>query len=180
MDIIIDGYNVIFKISELGYTTEKCDIEILRNRLLTLLEQYKEKRKHKLIVVFDGQGAGNSSELRVAGIDVVFSRQGLDADEEIKRMVSGSETPRHITVITSDRDIEQYVKKLGCKVVGPLSFYRDIKKKVAHLHAAGQDNNRLKKEDVEEPNSKYLGPSKSEAQYWLKVFSEEIGKKTDD
>ena len=50
MDIIIDGYNVIFKISELGYSTEKCDIEVLRNRLLTLLEQYKEKRKHCFIV----------------------------------------------------------------------------------------------------------------------------------
>ena len=44
----------------------------------------KKKGKHKLIVVFDGQGAGNSSEIRPAGIDVVFSRQDLDADEEIK------------------------------------------------------------------------------------------------
>ena len=180
MDIIIDGYNVIFKVSELGYTTEKCDIEVLRNRFLTLLEQYKEKRKHKLIVVFDGQGTGNSSETRVAGIDVVFSRQDLDADEEIKRMVSGSENPRHITVITSDRDIEQYVRKYGCKVVEPLAFYRDIKKKVAHIQAAGNEDSRFKKEEDDEPISKYLGPSKSEAQYWLKVFSKETGKRSDD
>jgi len=180
MDIIIDGYNVIFKISELGYSTEKCDIEVLRNRFLTLLEQYKEKRKHKLIVVFDGQGTGNSSGTRVAGIDVVFSRQDLDADEEIKRMVSGSENPRHITVITSDRDIEQYVRKYGCKVVEPLAFYRDIKKKVAHIQAGGQEDSRFKKEEDDEPISKYLGPSKSEAQYWLKVFSKETGKSSDD
>ena len=180
MDIIVDGYNVIFKISELGYTTEKCDIEVLRNRFLAMLEQYKEKRKHKLIVVFDGQGAGNSSEIRPAGIDVVFSRQDLDADEEIKRMVKGSENPRHITVITSDRDIEQYVKKYGCKVVGALAFYRDIKKKVAHLQAEGQEDSRLTKEEDDEPISKYLGPSKSEAQYWLKVFSKNSGKSADD
>jgi len=180
MDIIIDGYNVIFKISELGYSTEKCDIEVLRNRFLTLLEQYKEKRKHKLIVVFDGQGTGNSSETRVAGIDVVFSRQDLDADEEIKRMVSNSENPRHVTVITSDRDIEQYVRKYGCKVVEPLAFYRDIKKKVAHIQAGGQEDSRFKKEEDDEPISKYLGPSKSEAQYWLKVFSKETGKRSDD
>ncbi|MCR4288672.1 MAG: NYN domain-containing protein [Candidatus Scalindua sp.] len=180
MDIIVDGYNVIFKISELGYTTEKCDIEVLRNRFLAMLEQYIEKRKHKLIVVFDGQGAGNSSEIRPAGIDVVFSRQDLDADEEIKRMVRGSENPRHITVITSDRDIEQYVKKYGCKVVGALTFYRDIKKKVAHLQAEGQEDSRLTKEEDDEPISKYLGPSKSEAQYWLKVFSKNGGKSADD
>ncbi len=180
MDIIVDGYNVIFKISELGYSTEKCDIEVLRNRFLNLLEQYKENRKHKLIVVFDGQGTGNSSETRVAGIDVVFSRQDLDADEEIKRMVSGSENPRHITVITSDRDIEQYVKKYGCKVVEPLSFYRDIKKKVARLQATELGDSRYKKEEDDEPISKYIGPSKSEAQYWLKVFSKNTGKRADD
>ncbi len=180
MDIIVDGYNVIFKISELGYTTEKCDIEILRNRFLAMLEQYKEKRKHKLIVVFDGQGAGNSSEIRPAGIDVVFSRQDLDADEEIKRLVSSSDNPRHITVITSDRDIEQYVKKYGCKVVGALAFYKDIKKKVAHTQSSEQEDSRLKNEDDDEPISKYIGPSKSEAKYWMNVFSNKSGKRADD
>ncbi len=169
MDIIVDGYNVIFKISELGYTTEKCDIEVLRNRFLAILEQYKEKRKHKLIVVFDGKGHGNLLETRTAGIDVVFSRHDLDADEEIKRMVSGSENPRHITVITSDRDIEQYVKKYGCKVVGPIAFYSDIKKKVASIQAEGQEDSRFKKVEDDEPISKYLGPSKSEAKYWMNV-----------
>jgi uncharacterized protein len=171
MDIIVDGYNVIFKVPELGYSTEKCDIEILRNRFLAILEQYKEKRKHKLIVVFDGKGHGNSSEARAAGIDVVFSRQDLDADEEIKRMVSKSANPRHITVITADRDIEQYVKKYGCKVVEPLAFYRDMKKKVERLQSTKSDGRLFTKEEDEEPASKFLGPSKTEAEYWLKVFS---------
>lgn len=180
MDIIVDGYNVIFKIQELGYTTEKCDIEILRNRFLAILEQYKEKRKHKLIVVFDGKGYGNTSEARAAGIDVVFSRPDIDADEEIKRMVSDSENPRHITVITADRDIEQYVKKYGCKVVEPLAFYRDIKKKVERLQTSKKEGRLFRKEEDDEPASKYLGPSKTEAEYWLKVFSNKTGKMSDD
>ena len=180
MDLIVDGYNVIFKIPELGYSTEKYDIEILRNRFLALLEQYKEKRKHKLIVVFDGKGHGNSSEARAVGIDVVFSRQDLDADEEIKRMVSNSETPRHITVITADRDIEQYVKKYGCKVVEPLAFYRDMKKNVARLQASEEEGRLFNKEEGDEPASKYLGPTKKEAEYWLKVFSNKSGKMSDD
>ncbi len=180
MDIIVDGYNVIFKVSELGYSTDKCDIEILRNRFLAILEQYKEKRKHKLIVVFDGRGTGCSSEARSAGIDVIFSRDGIEADEEIKRMVSISKTPRNITVITSDRDIEQYVKKYGCKVVDPLSFYRDIKNKVARLQATVKEGRQFTKEEDDEPVSKYLGPSKTEAEYWLKVFSKDAGKISDD
>ena len=180
MDIIVDGYNVIFKIPELGNSTGKCDIEILRSRFLALLEQYKEKRRHKLIVVFDGKGHGNSSEARAAGIDVVFSREDLDADEEIKRIVSDSETPRHITVITADRDIEQYVKKYGCKVVAPMVFYRDVKKNVARLQASEEEGRLFTKEEGDEPASKYLGPTKKEAEYWLKVFSNKSGKMSDD
>lgn len=179
MDIIVDGYNMIFKIPELGYRTEKCDIETLRTRFLSLLEQYKEKRKHKLIVVFDGKGFGNYSETRICGIDVVFSRPDIDADEEIKRMVRSSRNPKHITVITSDRDIEMYVKRYGCKIVEPLAFYRDIKKKVARLRASDKEGKFTPEED-DEPVCKYIGPSKAEAQYWLKVFSGNIGKKSDD
>ncbi len=172
MDIIVDGYNVIFKIPELGYSTEKCDIETLRNRFLTILEQYKEKRRHKLIVVFDGKGTGKMSETRVEGLDVIFSKQDLDADEEIKRMVRNSENPRNITVITSDRDIEQYVKRYGCKVVEPSVFYSDIKDRVARLRESGKKGRSFTKEEDGEPMSKYLGPSKNEAQYWLRVFSD--------
>lgn len=180
MDIIVDGYNVIFKVSELGYSTKKCDIETLRNRFLTILERYKEKRKHKLIVVFDGKGNFNSSETRSAGIDVIFSKQGLDADEEIKRMVSNSKNPRHIAVITSDRDIEQYVKKYGCKIIGPLSFYRDIKNSVTRLQAIEKKDRQFIDDVDDEPSSKYLGPSKMEAEYWLKVFSKDKGRISDD
>ncbi len=43
MDLIVDGYNVIFKIPELGYSTEKCDIEILRNRFLPYWSSIKRK-----------------------------------------------------------------------------------------------------------------------------------------
>ncbi|MHC4183599.1 MAG: NYN domain-containing protein, partial [Planctomycetota bacterium] len=38
MDVIVDGYNVIFKVPELGANTKKCDIESLRNKFLLILE----------------------------------------------------------------------------------------------------------------------------------------------
>lgn len=179
MDVIVDGYNVIFKVPELGDSTKKCDIEILRNRLLSVLEQYKEKRKHKLIVVFDGQGSGVSYKSNISGIDVVFPRPGLDADEEIKRMVSNSKRPREIMVVTSDRDIKRFVVKCGSKVMEPLEFYRDVTKKIAHQTADGRGRKEIMR-DEGEPMSKYTGPSKSEAQHWLKVFSDKTGKDSDD
>ncbi|ODS30885.1 MAG: hypothetical protein SCARUB_03995 [Candidatus Scalindua rubra] len=171
MDVIVDGYNLIFSIKELGSSTEKSDIEFMRNRFLSILEQYKEERKHKLIVVFDGKGSVVSSETRVAGIEVVFSRPDLDADEEIKRMVSNSKRPRQIIVVTSDRNIIQFVRKYGSKVVEPLKFYKDVKKKITRLSTSKQEGRKIAKEEEKEPISKYIGPTKAEAQYWLKVFS---------
>ncbi len=178
MNIIVDAYNVIFKVPELGDSTKKCDIEDLRERFLLVLKKYKAERKHKLIVVFDGQGFGHSNIVKDSGVDVVFSRPGLDADEEIKRLVSNSEHPRQIVVVTEDRDIIHFVKKHGCKVMGPLEFYGDVIKKTAQQ--ASSKRGIKKTVDGSEPISKYIGPSKAEAQYWLKVFSEKTGNLSDD
>jgi uncharacterized protein len=179
MDVIVDGYNVIFKIPELGANTKKCEIEVLRNRFLSILAQYKEKRRHKLIVVFDGKGSGVSYKSNISGIGVVFPRPGLDADEEIKRMVRNSKHPREIMVVTSDREIRRFVEKCGCKVMGALEFYRDVTKKIVHRTAGGRGRKKIIRHEGE-PMSKYTGPTRSEAQHWLKVFSDKKGKRSDD
>lgn len=185
MDIIVDGYNVIFKISELGANTKKCDIEALRNKFLSILTQYKEKRRHKLVVVFDGKGSSVSYKSKISGISVVFPEPGLDADEEIKRMVRNSKRPREIIVVTSDREIKRFVEKYGCKVMGALEFYRDITKKIHRRTAGGHGRKTIIRHEGE-PMSKYTGPTRSETQYWLKVFSDKAelsshkkGKRTD-
>ncbi|MFQ5965583.1 MAG: NYN domain-containing protein [Candidatus Scalinduaceae bacterium] len=180
MDVIVDAYNVIFKVPELGAITSKCDIETLRERFLSVLRQYKAERKHKLTVVFDGKGYGASNSTRDTGIDVVFSRPGFDADEEIKRLVSNSSRPRQIIVVTSDRDIQQFVRRYGSKVVEPLEFYKEVKKKIASPSGFRHGGGKRIARDGREPISKYTGPSKSEAQYWLKVFKDKTGKRKDD
>jgi predicted RNA-binding protein with PIN domain len=142
------------------------------------LEQYKEKRRHELIVVFDGN-VGASSTTSISGIDVVFPRTGLDADEEIKSLVSSSKNPRHIMVVTGDRSIRQFVRKYGSKVVGPLEFFKAVQRKIDRFPQTGQGNSN-KIRDGKEPMSKIMGPSKTESQYWLKVFSDSKGKGKDD
>lgn len=178
MDVIIDGYNMIFGVPELVAHIDRCDMETLRNRLLSLLEHYKEKRRHELIVVFDGN-VGASSRTTVSGIEVVFPQTELDADEEIKRMVSNSSNPRQITVVTGDRSIRQFVKRYGSKVVGPKEFFKAVQRKIDRFsHTEHERDTQMR--DGKEPMSKIMGPSKSESQYWLKVFSETKGKVLDD
>ncbi|MDR4506314.1 MAG: NYN domain-containing protein [Candidatus Scalindua sp.] len=178
MNVIIDGYNMLFGVPELVAQIDRCDMETLRNRLISLLEQYKEKRRHDLTVVFDGN-VGASSRTSVSGIDVVFPRTGLDADEEIKRMVSNSGNPRQITVVTGDRNIRQFVKRCGSKVIGPVEFFKAVQMKIDRFSQAGHESTH-KMRDGKEPMSKIMGPSKTESQYWLKVFTETKGKDVDD
>jgi hypothetical protein len=52
-----------------------------------------------------------------------------------------------------------------------------MKKNVARLQASEEEGRLFNKEEGEEPASKYLGPTKKEAEYWYKVFS---GKQKDD
>jgi predicted RNA-binding protein with PIN domain len=137
------------------------------------------RKKEELIVVFDGRGSGVSYKSNISGIDVVFPRPGLDADEEIKRMVSKSKRPREIMVVTSDREIKRFVEKCGSKVMEPLEFYRHVTKKIVRQTAGGRGHKRIMR-DKGEPISKYTGPTKSEAQHWLKVFSDKTGKDSDD
>ena len=178
MDVIVDAYNVIFKIPELGGNAKKCDIEDLRDRFLSALKQYKAERKHRLIVVFDGKGLGPSKMTEAPEIDVIFSMPGLDADEEIKKFVSNSKRPRQIIVVTSDRNIIQFVKKYGSKVMEPVEFYKDVVKKITCQ--TSPEEKKKKEVDEREPISKYIGPSRAETEYWLKYFSKKIGKLSND
>ncbi len=178
MNVIIDGYNMIFSVPELGANIDKCDTEILRDKLLSLLDQYKGKRRHELVVVFDGN-EGASSTTSVSGIDIVFPSAGLDADEEIKSFVSNSKSPRQIIVVTDDRSIRQFVRKYGSKVVGPIEFFKSVQGKISRSSQPAYEC-KDKKFDGKEPMSKIMGPTKDESEYWLKVFSKTKGKDTDD
>lgn len=82
-------------------------------------------------------------------------------------------------VVTGDRSIRQFVRKYGSKVVGPMEFFKAMQRKIDRFPQSGQGNSN-KIRDGKEPMSKIMGPSKTESQYWLKVFSEVKGKGVDD
>ncbi len=121
MHIIVDGYNLIRQSDRLR-KAERLALEEGRHALLRFLIPYRERTGHRLTVVFDGWEGGAFSEERdrEGGIDILFSRRGEKADDVIKRLAqkSGSE----VVVVTSDRDIGNFVNRCGGTVVASPDF----------------------------------------------------------
>ncbi|OGQ54324.1 MAG: hypothetical protein A3J24_03160 [Deltaproteobacteria bacterium RIFCSPLOWO2_02_FULL_53_8] len=115
--IIIDGYNLLGT----GFGMLH-DIDEGRDGLISRLLVYKKARRVKLCVVFDGTRSGNLAEGREsrAGIEVIFSRDGVDADTVIKKMAD--EHGEGLTIVTSDHALASYCAGRGAVVVSTAEF----------------------------------------------------------
>lgn len=162
MLIIIDGYNFIFNVPALEKHVKINRIEHVRDFIVYLFSKYKEKKRHNIIIVFDGNftQAALPKKQVYSGIEVIFSKSGISADTEIKNITSHCQNPKDVRIVTYDNDIIKHVKKCGCQVIEPKALYKDI---IATLDTA-------KKQKADEPESKRDGPSEADAKYWKDIF----------
>lgn len=163
MLIIIDGYNFIFTVPELEKYVEGNHIEPVRNHAISLLTKYKEKKHYEVSIVFDG----NCTEVILpkkqtySGITVIYSKSGINADTEIKNITSLCQNPKDVCIVTYDNDIKRHVKKCGCQVIEPKTFYKEILETINKT-----------KPKFDEPEGKRNGPSENDSKYWQDVFKD--------
>lgn len=113
--LVVDGYNLMMSGTRYQAIFDETNPRELdtdpfiraRERLVTDIAAYAQQ-KFESIVVFDG--ANNVSDSRkiesVAGVKVIYSRQGQSADQVIERLVNEARrADRDVTLVTSDRDI---------------------------------------------------------------------------
>ncbi len=162
MLIVIDGYNFIFTVPELEKHVGVNHIEPVRDYLIHLLSQYKKNKHYDIIVVFDGTRANviAPKEQSHSGITVIYSKPGIDADTEIKKITSLCKNPRDVCIVTYDNDIKRHVKKCGCQIIEPRILYKEISEIL----------NKDKKTKSDEPEYKRKGPSENDAKYWKDIF----------
>jgi predicted RNA-binding protein with PIN domain len=127
MHIIIDGYNLIRQ-SDALRRYERSSLEEGRKALLRFMVLYRRHKGHKVTVVFDGWEGGPAEEERdrQEGIDIIYSRRGEKADDVIKRMVQ--KIGEEIVVVTSDRDIADFVSRRGGTAISSQEFEGYINK----------------------------------------------------
>jgi len=121
MHLIVDGYNLIRQ-SDTLRACERISLEAGRQALLRSLAGYRQRRGHRITVVFDGWVGGSPREERdrAGGVEVIYSRLGEKADEVMKRLLqSGSE---EIMVVTSDREIVNFAARRGKTSIDSVAF----------------------------------------------------------
>ncbi|GAA5114707.1 NYN domain-containing protein [Haloechinothrix salitolerans] len=111
--LIIDGYNV----TKTGYP--ELVLAEQRQRLVRQLGALAARTSVEITVVFDGAGVVAVPSANVRGVRVLFSADGVPADDVITDMVTREPKGRPLIVATADREIITAVTKRSAFVLPP-------------------------------------------------------------
>nr|WP_246416042.1 NYN domain-containing protein [Nocardioides luti] len=110
--LVVDGYNVTKAVWPAS------SLEAQRIRLLNGLAPLVARSGVETTVVFD---AASSSQRPVVatprGVKVLFSPQGVIADDVIRDLVDAEPTGRLVLVVTDDRELATSVERRGARTV---------------------------------------------------------------
>jgi predicted RNA-binding protein with PIN domain len=156
--IIIDGYNLAFALRETRAEVRN-DQDQTRRILLDLLRRFKKLHPAEVTVVFDGRGDQPDRRQRISGIDLIFSRSPVTADDEIRTLVARAKDPGRLLVVSSDREVSRPARRRGAETIRSDEFGD-------RLFAALQ-------QDPLKPEK----PAAMDVEHWLNRFT---GKRPDD
>ncbi len=128
--IILDGYNVIYKIPELAIKLDE-SLSAARTALAMHMSNWGRKYLYQQIhIVFDGQDSATRgySQTALHGIECSFTRTKEEADDRILSMIRKSKEPFNITVISADNRVSNSCRTHGVSVKPP-SFLEQTTKK---------------------------------------------------
>jgi predicted RNA-binding protein with PIN domain len=109
--VLVDGYNV----AKLAWPSRS--LEAQRDRLLDALENVARRFGSDVTVVFDGASVVGAHASRRRLVRVVYSPEGVIADDVIRDEVRRLPAGRSVVVVTNDTEIVADVKSLGANVV---------------------------------------------------------------
>jgi len=109
--VLVDGYNV----AKLAWPNRS--LEAQRNQLLDALENAARRFGSDITIVFDGAAVVGAHAARRRLVRVVYSSDGVIADDVIRDEVRRLPPGRAVVVVTNDGEIVTDVKALGANVV---------------------------------------------------------------
>ena len=129
--LIVDGYNFIGHDGGL-----RGDLRGRRDQLIQRLTTYQRQRGHRLTVVFDGWRSGWPTEHAewIGGVEVIYSREGEQADEVIARLAR--EEGAAVVTVSSDRAVQLAVRAAGGVAVSCGEFERKLMESARYESAA--------------------------------------------
>ena len=107
--LVIDGYNFLYQIPSLKKKGKERGREILLRKL-----EEKKKSLGEVWVIFDGRREDRKDYYRK--VKVIYTEEET-ADDYIKRMVKKKGMKEKITVVTNDREIQEFVRIHGGEIL---------------------------------------------------------------
>jgi len=109
--VLVDGYNV----AKLAWPNRSLDAQ--RTQLLDALENVARRFTSDITIVFDGASVVGAHATRRRLVRVVWSPEGVIADDVIRDEVHRLPNARAVVVVTNDAEIIADVKALGANIV---------------------------------------------------------------
>jgi hypothetical protein len=128
MQYLIDGYNLLYAVGLLNERAGPKTLHWARQRLLGLLHAALGDRSSDATVVFDSgpQAPDFPREQMDQGIHVRFSEHPEKADDVIAQLIRRSSTPRALTVVSDDHEVQRAARRRNCPVAGCVDFMEGL------------------------------------------------------
>jgi hypothetical protein len=117
MVLIIDAYNMLKQL-----VRERDVSESQRIHFITLLKKYAQRKRHTLVVVFDGGQYQWVHKEHMGAIQVVYSGVRHTADEYITHYLQEHHT-KDVLLISADHELRLVAARLSIPCIDPMDFY---------------------------------------------------------
>jgi uncharacterized protein len=147
MHYFIDGYNFLFKLSHNWHF----DLRSQRDALIQAFNERIEELKLSLTIVFDGaeMPRGDYTRSHWKSVEVVYTHEGLSADEYILHRLEEAKHGRLYTVVTSDRELMNRAKLLGAYAMNNQTFLELLQQRtLKRKRRKGSNTARETKENI--------------------------------
>lgn len=127
--LLIDGYNLLFASDVFASPAGPPTLQRTRDALVQFLASSLDpKLVGRTIVVFDATQAppGLPHQLKIAGLQVLFSRHGQDADALLEDLIAAERAPRELLVVSSDHRVQRAARQRGARYADSDQWLRDL------------------------------------------------------
>ena len=146
MEYLIDGYNFLHVTNVFVNSVGPGSLAKLHAALLNFLATALEPEQfQRTTVVFDAKGrqAGTRRTVKHGAMTVHYAARTEDADTLIAELIDNHNSPRGLTVVSSDHQVQRAARRRRAKTVDSEVWYSELRRRIRdrETSAAGTPNN---------------------------------------
>ncbi|MCY2965675.1 MAG: NYN domain-containing protein [Planctomycetota bacterium] len=130
--LLIDGYNLLHAAGLALTRYRQGEMQRRRERLLReVAEKLTLAERARATVIFDARDPTVDRPHRTiyAGLRVIFARPEGDADVVITKWLEAHQAPRHVTLVSSDRELQRGARRVGAQFLESRDFLEELRRR---------------------------------------------------